>query len=385
MTQTNLISTPEALQTLCTQLADSDWLTLDTEFLREKTYYAQLCLIQVANADSAVCIDAIALNTAEALQPLFDLLFDPNIVKVFHASSQDLEIFYQLAGKVPEPIFDTQIAATITGYGDQIGYANLVEKIEGVKLSKTQSRTDWSLRPLSNDQIAYALDDVTYLRDIYLKLDQALKDNGRVDWVKDDFEAISRPQTYEPNIDTIWRKLRGANKLHGVQLAALQLLTRWREETARSKNRPRRWIIKDDVLVDIARFMPKKEPELGRLRGLDQGTLKHSGAALFAIIEQARQLSQDQWPDGTTAKPRLTANQDALVDALMAVLRLVSANHKVSASTLATRKELEQVVHGDTEVPLLHGWRNAIAGDQVRALLEGKSKLAVDNGVLVLG
>ena len=188
MTQTNLISTPEALQTLCTQLADSDWLTLDTEFLREKTYYAQLCLIQVANADSAVCIDAIALNTAEALQPLFDLLFDPNIVKVFHASSQDLEIFYQLAGKVPEPIFDTQIAATITGYGDQIGYANLVEKIEGVKLSKTQSRTDWSLRPLSNDQIAYALDDVTYLRDIYLKLDQALKDNGRVDWVKDDFE-----------------------------------------------------------------------------------------------------------------------------------------------------------------------------------------------------
>ena len=232
------IETPADLSALCEQLKRSDWLTLDTEFIREETYYPQLCLIQVATDDVVACIDPLAIDD---LSPLMEVFYDPAITKVLHSARQDLEIFQNLRGRPPENIFDTQIAATLLGQGDQIGYGNLAKAMLGVELDKAHSRTDWAKRPLSPEQLDYAADDVRYLRDIYKQQIQQLQEMGRLQWLDEDFAQLSNPALYEPPIADAWKRLKGLNRLKGVQLAIVRELAQWREELAKERNLPRRW------------------------------------------------------------------------------------------------------------------------------------------------
>ncbi len=376
--QIRYVETDAELATLCAEMAGAPWLALDTEFMREKNYYAKLCLIQVADAHQVACIDPLAVSD---LTPFFQLLDDPAMVKVFHAARQDLEIIHQLTGKVPEPLFDTQIAASVLGHGEQIGYGNLVERVLGVRLEKGQARTDWSLRPLDPAQLEYAADDVRYLRDLYREMHAELEGKGRLAWLADDFAELASPTLYANPPEQAWQRIKGRRKLHGVQLAVLRELAAWREVLAQRIDRPRRWVLSDDTLLDIARRRPDSSHALGRIRGVEERTLSSHGKALLDAIERGNAVPEAEWPvlpDFT----RLGPNQEALVDLLMALLRLRAEHHEVSTPAIASRNDLEQLVQGDRDLPLLHGWRKRLAGGDLLALLEGRLVLRVRDGAL---
>ncbi len=363
------IDTPEQLQQLCTRLQDSPWLALDTEFLREKTYYPQLCLLQIANEELAACIDPLRIDD---LSPLRALLLDSNQVKVFHAASQDLEIFHLLWGQLPRPLFDTQLAATLIGLGDQIGYASLVKQLLGTTLDKSQVRADWSRRPLEPQQQRYALDDVIYLGQAYLKLKARLEQLGRSRWLDEDFDALADPRTYQIDPWQQWQRIRGLQHLKGVQLAVLQSLAAWRETRAMERNRPKGWIIKDEVLLDLARRMPKDITQLERIRGLEKKTAERQGDELLSLIQEARLTKPEQWPVAKERPPQLSSEQEALTDILMCALRLRATALHLSPLALASRKDLERLVYGDESVALLHGWRHKLIGEDLLKIIDGK-------------
>lgn len=374
------IDTPEALQSLCATLRKHPWLTLDTEFLREKTYRPKLCLLQVANPDVVACIDPLALPT---LEPLLEVLYDTAITKVLHAAHQDLEIFFEMRQAAPAPIFDTQIAATLLGQGEQIGYGNLVKEVLGVELDKAHARADWCQRPLSEAQLSYAADDVRYLRAVYLQQLEQLQTLGRKSWLQEDFDDMVDAARYSNPPMEAWQKLKGANRLRGVQLAVLQQLTAWREEQAQQSNRPRRWILKDDILLDLARHMPKNNGGLQRIRGLEENTVKRHGAALLQAITDGQALPRERWP--TLKKgPRLAAEQDSLVDVMMALLRERCREQAISPGAVAGKRDLEKLIMGQRDIPLLHGWRKSVAGESLLALLQGELSLRVENGRLAV-
>jgi ribonuclease D len=374
------IDTPEALLSLCAQLRGHDWLTLDTEFLREKTYRPRLCLLQVANPDVVACIDPLALPS---LDPLLDILYDPAITTVLHAAHQDLEIFFEMRHVLPAPIFDTQIAATLLGQGEQVGYGALVKEVLGVELEKGHARADWCHRPLDEAQLAYAADDVRYLRDVYLSQLASLRELKREAWLAEDFANMVDPARYSNPPELAWQRLKGANRLRGVQLAVLQQLAAWREEQAQQGDRPRRWILKDEILLDLARHMPQNIESMQRIRGLEEGTVKRHGQALLATITAGMKVPKEQWP---TVKmgDRLPAEQDALVDVMMALLRERCRERAVSPSAVAGRRDLEKLIMGERDIPLLHGWRAAIAGDKLLSLLQGELSLTVSDGRLTI-
>ena len=372
------IDTTDQLAALCERLQRHDWLTLDTEFLREKTYRPRLCLLQVANPEVIACIDPLALDD---LSPLLEVLYDSGITKVLHAAHQDLEIFFEMRGSLPAPVFDTQVAATLLGHGDQIGYGNLVKAELGVELDKAHARTDWCHRPLDDAQLDYAADDVRYLRDIYLNQRRQLAELGREQWLQADFNELIDPARYSNPPEAAWLRVKGSNRLRGVQLAVLQALAAWREEQAQQNNRPRRWILKDEVLLDLAKQMPADEARLRRIRGLEDGSVQRHGANLLKLIAAARQLPKEQWPTLKEGQ-RLPPEQEPLVDVLMALLRERCQQQRISPSAVAGRRELEQLVLGETDIPLLHGWRAVIAGQSLQALLQGKLALLVEDGRL---
>jgi len=372
------IDTPEQLVSLCEQLRQHDWLTLDTEFLREKTYRPRLCLLQVANPDVIACVDPLAV---EDLTPLLDVFYDPTITKVLHAASQDLEIFFDLRGEVPAPIFDTQIAATLLGHGDQIGYGNLVKVELGIELEKAHARADWCHRPLDAAQLAYAADDVRHLREVYLKQRQQLAELGREQWLQSDFDELTNPARYSNPPEEAWLRVKGSNRLKGVQLAVLQALAAWREKQAQQSNRPRRWIIKDEILLDMSKLMPQSLDKLRRIRGLEEGTVQRHGEGLLNLIAEARKLPKEQWPK-PKAGVRLPAEQEPLVDIMMALLRERCQQQRITPSAVAGRRELELMLIGERDMPLLHGWRAAIAGEALQALLHGELTLRVEDGRL---
>ncbi|UCE89166.1 MAG: ribonuclease D [Pseudomonadota bacterium] len=374
------------LAAFCQRLAGCEWLAIDTEFVREKTYYPQLCLLQVAapcpptapEELEVACIDPLALTN---IDPLLNLLYDTSITKVLHAARQDMEILYHLRETVPRPLFDTQLAATLLGFGDQIGYGALVQAVLSVSLDKAHARTDWSARPLHEDQISYAADDVIYLARLYPKMRGQLAAQQRLEWLQEDFDALSDNGTYRIEADETWRRVAGRSKLKGVQLAALQQLGAWREREAQRRDKPRRWILADDVLLALARAMPRSKQEITRLRGLPSAFVERHSNTVLEMIATARELPKSKWPE-TSAHRRLDPNQEALGDALMALLRLRAAEHRVSPTALATRREIEQILCGDREVSLLHGWRAAIVGEDVRAFVEGRLVLKSVNGEL---
>jgi ribonuclease D len=374
------VDTPAALDSLCAQLADASWFAMDTEFLREKTYYPKLCLLQVATPDVVACVDPLALDN---LAPMLALLADPNITKVMHSARQDMEIFYHLAGSPPAPVFDTQIAAPLLGLADQIGYANLVKEMLGVTLGKLHTRADWSLRPLGEEQLRYAADDVIYLAALYQPLQDRLQSLGRLDWLDEDFRQLANPELYAISPANAWLKVKGANRLKGASLSILQALASWREQQACQKDRPRGWMLRDDTMVDIARHKPTTMQALSAIRGLSEGLLKRSGNELLEIIGKAVGEPPAPFPDSGT-RNRLSAEQDALVDVMMAVVRISAVENSLNPTVLASRKQLEALLLGDTETGVMQGWRRKLVGERLQQLLNGELKLAVKDGRLLL-
>jgi ribonuclease D len=373
------IDTPSGLDAFCKQIKTADWIVLDTEFLREKTYYPKLCLLQIATPDTVACIDPIALDD---LSPILAVIFDEGITKVMHSGRQDMEIFFNIHGRPPSPVFDTQIAALLLGYADQIGYANLVREMLGIELDKLHTRADWSLRPLSTDQLQYAADDVVYLADIYRKMTAQLTEMGRLAWLSEDFERLASPDLYGNPPEQAWLKVKGGNRLKGDSLAVLQALANWRETTAQRKDRPKGWILRDDVLIDIARHRPASMDALGKIRGLSEGLVRNSGKVLVALVRDAADSQPVPFPDsGKRIKP--TPDQNALVDVMMALVRMSGEQNDLNPAVLASRKQLEQLVRGDTAINVMQGWRKKFVGEQLARFLDGDLNLSVVNGKLV--
>jgi ribonuclease D len=372
------IDTPDSLSDFCKQISKSDWIALDTEFLREKTYYPKLCLLQIATTDTVACIDPIALDD---LSPVLDVIYDESITKVMHSGRQDMEIFFNIHGRPPTPVFDTQIAALMLGFSDQIGYANLVNEMLGVALDKLHTRADWSLRPLSADQLKYAADDVVYLADIYLKMNQQLTSAGRLQWLGEDFDRLASPALYGNPPELAWLKVKGGNRLKGSSLAVLQALAQWREATAQQKDRPKGWILRDDALVDIARHQPTTLQALEKIRGLSEGLVRNSGKNIVKIVSEASGEQPQAFPD-TGRRIKLTPDQGALVDVMMALVRLSGEENKLNPAVLASRKQLEKLVCGETDIDVMKGWRKKLVGEQLARFLSGDLNLSVNSGRL---
>lgn len=374
------VDSEQSLKQACQNLSQQAYLAVDTEFVREKTYFPVLCLIQIASPQYCYCIDPLAIRD---LSPLASLLLDTQTTKVFHAARQDLEILYQTLGKMPSPVFDTQIAATLLGLGDQISYANLVRHFTQTQLAKGQARTDWQRRPLSKEQLEYAADDVRYLVNLYPTLRETLQDMGRLAWLDDDFSRLCQPQLYENDPEQQWQRVSGLQKLRGVQLAVLQELASWREQLARQQDKPRKWIMPDDCLLTLAMQTPQRMDQLERIRGINAGLLQRHGTTLLEMIHTAKDVPKEKWPVLTRRKA-LAPAQEAILDALLAIVKLQAAAQQITQSALTSRQELESLLNGDQDIPLLQGWRRGLAGNQVLEFLQGKTCLAVsEQGELI--
>ncbi|TRW89524.1 ribonuclease D [Candidatus Methylobacter oryzae] len=376
------INTPDQLAKLCEQIKTEPWLALDTEFLREKTYYPKFCLLQIATPDWVACVDPIALPS---LDNLFDAIYSPAIVKVFHSSRQDLEIFYQLTGKLPEPLFDTQIAAPLLGFQENPGYAMLVSSLLNVNLNKAHTRADWSKRPLIDAEIQYAADDVIYLCKIYQMMLQKLEELGRADWLERDFAELADPALYVVKPEKAWLKIKGKNKLTGRQLSIIQTLAEWREKTAQSEDRPKSWLLRDEMLFDIAKLQPETVGELANIRGINERVVNRYGAELCQLITAAKNRAPIPLHEkGRPAKK--TQQQEAILDILTALVRIRAEENSLNPIILATRKDLEALLFndGEEECPLLHGWRFKMAGRELVGLLKGELLLGIEADKLAI-
>ena len=367
-----------ALENLCAELKSATYIAVDTEFMREKTYSARLCLIQIASEHSIACIDPFKLDS---LDPFMDILLDRNILKILHSARQDLEIFHDLSNKVPGPVFDTQIAATLLGLPDQCGYAALVKHLLNIELDKAQTRTDWSRRPLDAAQLDYAADDVRYLLQLYPLILQQLKEQGREDWLSEDFLALENPDLYQLPLDNLWKKVSGHARLKGKQLAIVKQLAGWRELRARERDLPRKWIMADDVIISLARMAPEHPQQLEKIRGLANSRSKNSGSEILAQIQLAQKMPQDQWP--RIPGKKTSKNEDVIVDLLMSILKFQAQKNNISPAILGARKDVEKLLAGQTPA-LMQGWRKKIAGNVLSDVLEGRRILKIQQRQLQL-
>lgn len=379
--QTELhVDNDDKLAAFCNAVTNASWLAVDTEFKRESTYYPELCLVQVGTEEVAACIDTMAIDD---LSPLLDLLWNPGILKVMHAASQDLEIFYQLRNSVPGPIFDTQLAAPLLGYQDQIGYGNLVREMLGITLDKSQTRTDWSRRPLSDAQLNYAAGDVIYLAEMYPRMRDELQRRGRLEWLQGDFQRLTAEERFKPDPGTAWKRLKAAKKLRGGRLAVLIAVTRWREEQAIKSNRPRKWILKDDTVVDVANQLPGTEDALSRISSLSPKTLQRHGKNLLDLVARNRDMPAPP-VEVTDRQKKPSAMDEAMIDCLSAMLRMVCNENDLNPVSVATRKDLQKIVNEQSAASVLSGWKYAIAGERLEGLLSGRLALTGDNGSPVI-
>jgi len=381
MTTIQYINQPEQLPALCEQILLASWIALDTEFLREKTYYPKFCLLQIATPNWVACVDPIALPN---LDSLFDAIYNPAIVKVLHSCRQDLEIFFQLTGKLPKPIFDTQVAAPLLGFQDNPGYAMLVSSFLNINLTKAHTRADWSKRPLTQGEIEYAADDVIYLCQIYQIMTQKLTELGRLDWLNQDFAELTEPDYYQIKPEKAWLRIKGQNKLTGKQLSIIQTLAEWREKTAQAENKPKNWLLRDELLFDLAKLQPETPSDLATVRAMNERTIQRYGKELCQLITAAK----NRPPIPLTLKDRpakKTQQQEAILDILTALVRIRAEENSLNPSILATRKDLEELLLGeDEECPLLHGWRFAMAGRELVGLLKGELLLGIESEQLAI-
>ena len=367
------IDSDEKLARFCAAISTAPHCTIDTEFVREKTYYPLLALIQVASDRQQACIDPLAIKNFD---PLIEILLKQSLLKIFHAPSQDLEILFQDFGCVPSPVFDTQLAAAVLGYNHQISYADLVQQITGVVLEKKHTRADWSRRPLSKDELDYAMDDVKYLLPVYTHLNAELESSNRKAWIEKELLAMSCADNYRVNMAELWRRLKGVQKLKGVKLQIASELCQWRETIAQQRDRPRRWIVKDEVLVDIARHKPQTDAQLTEIRDLGEKLIGRHGKALLDIVSHAQTVNSSQWPQPDRAKA-LSTQQLALGDCLMALCRVIADENQIALATLATRKDIDNLVNDQQSSRLLQGWRYSMVGEQLLGFIHGQSGLYV--------
>jgi ribonuclease D len=382
-----IVTETAALEALCAEYADSPYVTVDTEFMRERTYWPQLCLVQMArpgdDPDSAAIIDPMAGDLD--LAPVFALMADPNVVKVFHAARQDVEIFHNLGGLVPAPLFDTQVAAMVCGYGDQIGYETLVRKIAKAELDKSSRFTDWSRRPLSEKQLTYALGDVTHLRVIYEKLSAQLKRTGRGTWVAEEMAVLTDPATYVNTPEDAWRRIKTRTN-SGKFLAIVQALAAWREETAQKRNVPRNRIMKDDALLEIASSRPAGHDDLSKLRLLQREARKGDSAeSILAAIAAAEALPPEARPS-VEHKPEPKPGAGALVELLKVLLKAKSEETGVAQRLIASSADLDAIAREDSPaIPALTGWRREVFGEAALRLKRGELALsATPRGVKIV-
>ena len=381
MTPIQYIDTPGQLATLCEQIKKEPWLALDTEFLREKTYYPKFCLLQIATPEWVACIDPIALPQLESL---FEAIYNPAIVKVFHSCRQDLEIFFQWTGKLPSPIFDTQVAAPLLGFQDNPGYAMLVSSLLSVNLNKAQTRADWSKRPLTEAELEYAADDVIYLCQIYQIMVQKLTALGRIDWLKNDFAELTNPALYKVDPETAWFKIKGKNKLTGKQLSIIQTLAQWREKIAQAEDRPKSWLLRDELLFDLAKLQPETVQELANVRGINERSVNRYGKELCQLITAAKNRPPIPLHEKDRSAKK-TQQEEAILDILTALVRVRAEENALNPTILASRKDLEELLsNGDDECPLLHGWRYTMAGKELVGLLKGELLLGIDSDKLAI-
>ncbi|MGB2593574.1 MAG: ribonuclease D [Pseudolabrys sp.] len=376
----DLITTTDELAAVCSRMARHPFVTVDTEFLRETTYYPLLCVAQMASPAEAVVIDALA--TGIDLAPFFALMANEKIVKVFHAARQDIEIVWNMAKTIPHPIVDTQVAAMVLGYGDSISYDQLVQRITGDTLDKSHRFTDWTRRPLSDAQIAYAVSDVTHLRDVYLKLATDLEKQARSNWVEAEMDVLTSPETYRADPERAWERLKSRVR-KPKELAILIEVAAWREREAQTRDVPRGRVIKDEVIGDIAVQAPTTIERLGHLRSLPKGFERSRwGEQIIDAVKRGIERDPKTLPRLDRFRP--AANGAAIVELLKVLLRMTAERHGVAAKVIATVDDLDRIAADDAaDVPAMKGWRRELFGDKALALKHGRLALAIDEGKVV--
>ncbi len=368
-----MIKTTQKLQQLCQRLSRERFITVDTEFIREKTYYAELCLIQVGAGKSAWLIDP--LSTELDLTPFFEILLNRSIIKVFHACHQDLEIFYRLMHKMPVPVFDTQIGAMVCGYGDNVSYQQLVKDYLQITLDKGMRITDWSRRPLTKEQQSYALHDVIELKQVYQKMMEDICSHNRLDWIQEEMMALTNTKNYKLNVSHLMAKMRMPfHKKEAIHLCAR--LIEWREKIAQNKNRPRKYILTDEALLECVAFSPKTEQELEKLRSISEGFAKSEvGQSLLKSLNKIRLEEPIEWP--VPEKKTLSNGQKSWLEAMRLLLSVVCEENNVAPVLVADTDQMIQYIHTD-DAYFMHGWRFQVFGRYVQSFQKGEVSLVYD-------
>ncbi|ARQ57715.1 ribonuclease D [Rhizobium sp. Kim5] len=366
-----MIETTADLAAACKELAKSDFITIDTEFLRETTFWPELCLIQMASPTLEVLVDPLAKGID--LAPFFELMADTKVLKVFHAARQDIEIIFNRGNLIPHPIFDTQVAAMVCGFGDSVSYDQLVSRSKNVHIDKSSRFTDWSRRPLSDKQLEYALADVTHLRDVYLSLSSQLDREGRTSWLREEMDVLEARETYDMHPDDAWQRLK--MRLRKPQeLAILKYVAAWREREARARNVPRSRVLKDDAIYEIAQQQPKDTEALGRLRTIPKGWERStSGAAVIEAVNAALALPKAEMPHAPR-QAQAPEGAAAAVELLKVLLKLISEKHGVAPKVIANSEDLDKIAaDGEkADVAALHGWRRDLFGEPALQLIQGQ-------------
>ena len=375
------IANQENLEAFVRRARSSAVLAVDTEFLREKTYYANLCLLQLATDTEVAVVDPFAIEDLSVLVPLME---DPSIVKLFHAAGQDLEIIYRELGVLPSPVFDTQVAAALLGHTQQIGYGPLVHSVCGVSLKKSDSFTDWSRRPLSDSQLDYAADDVIYLPKMYRIMRERLEAKGRLDWLDNDFAALSDPANYVCDVASRFKRLKRVGQLNRRQLSAAREVASWRELTAQARDLPRKWVLTDEQVVEACRREARTIDELFMVRGMREKLCTRDARAVVAALVRGLDAPPEQWPE-LDKSLKSEPNVDAELDLMEALVRLRAKENDIAMQTLASHGELARVARGyRDDIDVLKGWRRTIIGEELLDLLAGKISLSLGPEGLVV-
>jgi ribonuclease D len=374
----DLITSTEDLARACAKLSAAPFVAVDTEFMREQTFWPRLCLIQIGAGGTEVLVDSLAPGLD--LQPFFDLMVDERVLKVFHSARQDIEIVHHLAGVIPHPIFDTQVAAMVCGFGEAVSYSMLVKRLLNRNLDKTSRFTDWSRRPLSDRQLTYALGDVIHLRDLYPKLKAQLDKSERASWLNEEMAVLTDPATYELHPEQAWKRLKMRLKTP-KSLAVLMELAAWREREAQTQDVPRARILKDEALYDIANQAPRSIEDLGALRTLHNGFARSMrGRAVLEAVTRGLDRDPKTIPPIERGEP-MPPEAQAVVDLLRVLLKATAGRHGVAPKLIATSDELEQIARSnDADAPVLRGWRKKLFGDDALALKRGELALAIRKG-----
>ena len=370
--QTRIITTTEQLKEFCASFGDERFITVDTEFIRERTYFPQLCLMQVATSKVAAAIDPLSGDID--LAPLYDAFADERLLKVFHAAKQDIEIFVHDSGRVPLPMYDTQIAAMVCGFGDSASYETLVNELVGAKLDKASRFTDWSRRPLTQRQLDYALDDVIHLRDVFETLERQIEEDGRADWIAEEMNDLTLITQYRVDVDHMWQRLKVKSRTPEY-LQLLRAAARWREQQAMRRDLPRQRVLKDDFVVQVASMKPKSVEDLLELRGIQGQLSRDAMASLVEALQAALQEPVDTFPHAEERPRPMPAAQEACLDQLKLLLRQRCEDAHLVPRLLVDKQELENLVRGKItfeQSHISHGWRFEVFGRDAQALLAGK-------------